>query len=168
MIGKLGSGPHSRGGFTIVEVPVALAILVFGMTAVLGLLTFGAALSRTALLRTSAAAASHAVVADLEETLFPEVRSADGSPAALEAGETEAGPPIEIVDRPLPGMPEVVYSAKATANPDRPIEYRVDVEMSWRSAGVRRASTFSTLLVREIPFGERLRRRAARGESTPR
>jgi hypothetical protein len=55
----------------MIEVLVALAILVFGMTAVLGLLTFGAALSRTALLRTSAAAASHAVVADLEETMFP-------------------------------------------------------------------------------------------------
>src|SRR5262249_17976423 len=139
------------------EVLVALAILVFGMTAVLGLLTFGAALSRTALLRTSAAAASDAVVADLAETMFPETRTKDASTLALDPSENAAGPPVDVVDRPLPGMPDVVYSAKATPNPDRPDEYKVEVEMSWRSAGIRRAATFTTLLVREIPFGERLR-----------
>ena len=149
---------ESTAGFTMVEVLVALAILVFGMTAVLGLLTFGAALSRTALLRTSAAAASHAVVADLEETLFPEAKAKDASTIALDPGESEAGPPVDVLERPLPGMPDVVYSARATQNPDRPDEYKVEIEMSWRSAGVRRATTFTTLLVREIPFGERLRR----------
>ena len=148
----------SKAGFTMVEVLVALAILVFGMTAVLGLLTFGAALSRTALLRTTAAAASHAVVADLEETMFPPAKVKDPSTIALDPGESEAGPPVDVVDRPLPGMPDVVYSARATQNPDRPEEYRIDVEMTWRAAGVRRAATFTTLLVREIPFGERLRR----------
>jgi hypothetical protein len=55
-------------------------------------------------------------------------------------------------------MPDVIYSAKATQNPERPTSTRWEIEMSWRSAGVRRAATFTTLLVREIPFGERLRR----------
>jgi hypothetical protein len=142
----------------MIEVLVALAILVFGMTAVLGLLTFGAALSRTALLRTSAASAAHAVVADLEETLFPTGTSKDPSTSALDPSENEAGPPVDVVERPLPGMPDVVYSAHAVANPDRPEEYRVDVEMAWRSVGIRRTTMFRTLLVREIPFGERLRR----------
>jgi hypothetical protein len=137
----------------MVEVLVALAILVFGMTAILGLLTFGAALSRTALLRTLAAAASHAVVADLEETLFPPEKTKDLSTMALDPGESEAGAPVDVLDRPLSGMPDVVYSARAVQNPDRPGEYRVDVEMSWRSAGIRRATTFTTLLVRD-PFGE--------------
>jgi len=148
----------STAGFTMIEVLIALAILVFGMTAVLGLLTFGAALSKTALLRTSAASAAHAVVADLEETMFPEVKSKDPSTIALDPSENEAGPPVDVVERPLPSMPEVVYSAHAVANPDRPEEYKVDVEMAWRSAGIRRTTTFRTLLVREIPFGERLRR----------
>lgn len=142
---------RGRAGFTIIEVLVALAILVFGMTAILGMLTFGAGLTRTALLRTSAAAASQAVVADLEETLFPpSVAGADA--------EGEAGAPIEVKDRVLPSMPDVVYSAQAEENPARPLEYRVDVEMSWKVAGVRRATSFSTILVREVPFGERLRR----------
>jgi len=135
-------------------VVVALGILLFGMTAVIGMLTFGAALSRTALLRTTAAASSQAVVADLEETLFPMIEG-EADPAS----SSDAGAPIEIVDRALPGMPDVTYSAHAWPNPERPLEYRVDVGMSWSSAGVRRAMSFSTILVREVPFGERLRRR---------
>ncbi len=155
--------PYSRAGFTIIEVLVALAILLFGMTAVLGMLTFGAALTRTALLRTSAASASHAVVADLEETLFPMV----GGLQEAEAGVGEAGPPVEVKERSLPGMPDLVYSAHARENPKRPLEYRVDVEMSWKSAGVRREMSFSTLLVREIPFGERLRQRFVENKGAP-
>jgi hypothetical protein len=152
------TGPGSRrGGFTIVEVLVALGILLFGMTAVIGMLTFGSALSRTALLRTSAAASAQAVVADLEETLFPLVET--GSPA-----DADAGPPVEIVDRALPGMPEVTYPARARANPKRPLESRVDVEMTWTAGGMLRAMDFTTILVREIPFGERLRRRFVAGE----
>jgi prepilin-type N-terminal cleavage/methylation domain-containing protein len=141
---------RSRGGFTIIEVLLAMAILLFGMTAVLGLLTFGAALSRTALLRATSAAASEAVVADLEETLFP-----------LEAGE--AGPPVEIKERALPGDSEVIYSATAHENPANALEYRVDVDMSWQSAGIRRERRFSTILLREIPFGERLRKQFVEG-----
>ncbi len=144
----------ARSGFTIVEVLVALAILLFGMTAVLGILMFGAALSRTALLRTSSAAAAEAVVADLEETMFP---------LAPGGSRGEAGPPIEVKDRVLPGQPDVVYSASARENPAEPLEYRVDVAMTWRSAGVQREMAFTTLLVREIPFGERMRKRFVEG-----
>jgi prepilin-type N-terminal cleavage/methylation domain-containing protein len=140
-------------GFTILEVLLAMAILLFGMTAVLGLLTFGAALSRTALLRTTCAAAIEATVADLEETLFPIV-------------EGEAGPPNEIKERALPGLPDVVYSAVAHENPDRPLEYRVDIDMSWKSAGVQREKRFSTLLLREVQFGERLRKQFVEGNKS--
>lgn len=141
---------RSRAGFTILEVLLALAILVFGMTAVLGLLTFGAALTKTAEQRTHAAAAAEAVVADLQESLFPLVPAADGT---LEPGE-----PRDVVDKALAGAEGVVYSAKAQPNPQRDGEYRVDVELSWLSGGVRREQRFTTLLLRELPFGERLRR----------
>jgi hypothetical protein len=139
-----------RGGFTIVEVIVAMGILLFGMTSILGLLTFGAALSRTAHLRTNSAAAVESVMADLQETFFPLV---DG----------EAGEPKAIVDRELFGVSDVVYSATPYQNPDRPLEYRVDVELSWKSAGVQREKRFTTILLREVPFGERLRRRFVEG-----
>lgn len=139
-----------RAGFTIIEVLVAMGILLFGMTAILGLLTFGAAVSRTALLRTQTASLSEAVIADLEESLFP-----------VENGE--AGAPVAIERRPLPGQPDVLYSAVATQNPDEPLEYRVDVEFTWESGGVRRERRFSTILLREIPFGTRLRRMIGKG-----
>lgn len=141
---------HARSGFTILEVLVAMAILLFGMTTILGLLTYGTALSKTAQLRTSAASASQAVIADLEETFFPEVGG-------------EAGEPVEIVERPVAGVDGLVYSAKGRPNPERPLEYRVDVAMAWSAQGVKREKRFTTLLQREIPFGERLRRRASPG-----
>ena len=46
-----------RGGFTLIEVVLAMGILVTGMTMLLGLYTFGAAMARTAQLRASSAAA---------------------------------------------------------------------------------------------------------------
>ena len=141
-----GGSDLGREGFTIIEVVVAMGILLLGMTVILGLLTFGAALSRTAALRAAASSAAEAVVVNLEESFFP-----------LEENG-EVGEPTDIVERQLPVLRGFVYSARATVNPDNPTEYRVDIEMSWESAGVRRSSRFSTLLLREIPFGERLRR----------
>jgi hypothetical protein len=139
-----------RAGFTIIEVLVAMGILLFGMTAILGLLTFGAAVSRTALLRTQTASLSEAVIADLEESLFP---YKDG----------EVGEPVAIQRKPLPGQPDVLYSATATQNPESPLEYKVDVEFTWESGGVRRERRFSTILLREIPFGTRMRRIIGKG-----
>jgi hypothetical protein len=72
-----------------------------------------------------------------------------------------------VAERRLAGAEEIVYSAKARANPERPAEYRVDVEMTWSSQGVRREKRFTTILLREIPFGERLRRRFVEHAQTP-
>ncbi|HUR26611.1 MAG TPA: hypothetical protein VM509_00375 [Planctomycetota bacterium] len=145
----------TRAGFTIVEVVIAMGLFLLGMSCVLGLLSFGAALTRTASLRNESASAIEAVVADLEEHLFPLVKQGDS---------VTVGPPAEIVDRPVPGRPDVTYSAKATPDPaqkDYPggaLEYRVDVTMGWKSAGESQQKKFTTLCVREIPFSERLRR----------
>ena len=143
---KLSRLKSVRAGFTILEVLVAMAIFLIGMTAILGLLTFGSALSRTAQLRTAAAAAVQSVTADLEETFFPLV---DG----------EAGEPQTIDKRELHGLTHIVYSAVPRQNPERPLEYRVDVELTWKSGGVQREKRFTTIMLREVPFGERLRRR---------
>jgi Tfp pilus assembly protein PilE len=143
--------PCARGGFTIVEVIMAMFILLVGMTSILGLLSFGASLSRTAHLRTNAAAAVESVLSDLQETFFPLVNG-------------EAGEPKKIERREIFGVPDVVYSATPFQNPDRPTEYRVDIEMTWKSAGVELEKNFSTILLREVPFGERLRRRFVEGQ----
>ena len=87
---------HERSGFTLVEVVLAMFVLLIGMTTILGLLSFGAALSRNASLRTGAANSIEAVLADLEETFFPLV---------VVDGSERAGEPVKIVGREVPGYP---------------------------------------------------------------
>ena len=151
--------PHTaaraRDGFTIIEVVLAMFILLLGMTTILGLLSFGAATANTAQLRAASANATPAIIADLEENLFPLV---------TENGREVAGEPQPIFDRPVPGHPRLTYSAVAVPAPPSdadgagvPLEYRVDVEVAWRTGGAAQSRKFSTLLLREVPFVERMR-----------
>jgi hypothetical protein len=169
---------RASAGFTIIEVVLAMGLLLLGMTSVLGLLSFGAALTRTAALRTAAAAAAEAVVADLEDTLFPlEVDAV--------SGRRNVGEPHTLDNRPVPGHAGLVYSARATPVPasddevvtgslsgDRrersgPRRYKVEVRMSWTSSGRKRERSFTCMLLREVPFGERLRREFVERELDP-
>ena len=143
-----------QAGFTLIEVMLAMGLLLLGATVILGLLTFGAALARTAALRTLSAEAVDAVVADLEEGFFP--LEEDGG----------VGDPEPVVDRSVPGHSDLVYSATAVPAPgtsDSELpgtsrEYRVDVEIRWKEGVVKRGRRFSILLLAEVPFGERMRR----------
>lgn len=145
---------NPRAGFTLLEVVLAMGILVLGLSSLLGLFTFGAALTRQAGLRSISATAVDSIMADLEASLFP--LQADGT----------AGEPAVFENRDVPGSEGVVYSVVAEPNIDgplnragEPLEYRVDIELAWRTQGVRRTKSFTTLLLREVPFGERMRRR---------
>lgn len=144
--------PHARSGFTLIEVVLAMGIFLIGAAAILGFLTFGAALAQTAGLRTLSAEAIEAVVADLEENLF--TLDEDG----------RVGEARELLDRPVPGYPELVYSVRTaedeSAEPETSAspEVRVDVEIKWKGGAARRGRRVSVLLLKEVPFGERLRR----------
>lgn len=146
---------EAQAGFTLIEVVLAMLVLLIGMTAILGLLSFGAALARTAALRTGAANAIEAVVTDLEETLFPLELD--------DLGDEVAGEPLDVEGKAMPGYPGLTYSTSSTQNPDNPLEYRVDVEVNWAVGGTTRSKRFTTLLLREVPFGERLRARIVEG-----
>lgn len=142
-------GRVRRGGFTLLEVVLAMGILLLGLSVVLGLLSFGAALARTAALRTTSAQAVEAVLADLEETLFP--LDENGDAAAPEA----------VVERKLPGDAQIVYSARPLLLPVDAAsvveEYHVVVELGWTSAGIARTARFETVFPRQVPFGARQR-----------
>ncbi|MEW6072491.1 MAG: hypothetical protein AB1726_07860 [Planctomycetota bacterium] len=147
-------GSPRRAGFTIIEVVLAMFVLLIGMTTILGLLSFGAATARTAELRAAAANSVSAVLADLQENLFPLV---------LVDGFEVAGEPLVRRDRPVPGYDELTYSARAVPHPAQAewpggaLEYRVDVRIHWSAGAGRQAREFTVLLLREVPFGERLR-----------
>lgn len=150
------SNARGRRGFTILEVLVAMSILLVGMSAILGLLSFGAAMTRTAALKSAAAISVEAVVADLEESLFPLVLD----PATR---QWVVGEPVGIENRELASHPGVSYSARALGDPNDkraggPLRYRVEIELQWVSGGRVRSKNFQTLMLREVPFGERLRR----------
>lgn len=152
-----GVGRGTVAGFTLLEVVLAMFVLLIGMTSILGLLSFGAALARTAALRSGAAGSIEAVVTDLEESLFP---------LELDAlGDEVAGEPRDVTERAVPGVPGLVYSTTSTPNPANPLEYRVDVELRWAAGGTTRSKRFTALLLREVPFGERLRLRVVEGRS---
>ncbi len=159
---NMGGASARRRGFTLLEIVLSMAILFLGLTAVLGFLSVGAALAQSALLRGESAQAVEAVVADLEETLFE-----------LLAGEAlgAAGAPRPVRERAVPGVPGLVYSAVVTPDPDpvagRPLAYRVDVELGWSASGGRRVRRFTTLLLGEVPFGERMRRTFVQREDLP-
>jgi hypothetical protein len=162
------TGQSSRAGFTLIEVVLAMGLFLLGMTSILGLLSFGAALARAAELRAVAASSVQAVMADLEERLFPLLE--DPATGAFLVGE-----PQPIAERAVTGQIGLVYSAKATAEPAEsngagraersgPRRYRVDVEMRWSAAGRTHVKAFTTLMLGEVPFGERMRRLLVAGE----
>ena len=147
----------ARRGLSLIEVVLALAILAVGLTSVLALFSFGAGVASNANLQAEAASSLDFIVADLEERLFLQ----DENGRWLE--------PRPIENAPVPGNERLSYSAKPERDPrgelgpGRPVLYRVDIQISWRSQGVDRAVEVSVLLPQTIPFGERLRRQFVPG-----
>jgi len=144
----------------LIEVVMAMFILVIGATTILGMLSFGAGAARTASLRSAAASALPGIVLDLQETLFPLVIDSSGADVAAE-------PPPERDDIPVPGFAGLSYSLSTRALPaeggGKSREYVVDIAIHWQEGGKQRSQVFRTILLREVPFGERLRRRFVEG-----
>ena len=151
---------EADAGFTLMEVVLAMFLLLLGSTALLGLLSFGAGSARTAVLRAQANASLPAVVAELEETLFPLVVD--------EVGFEYAGAPVpKRTGLPVPGYPQLSYDYECFPMPTEEeaeagvdaLEFVVEIAIAWREGGQRRAIEHTTILLREVPFGERLRQR---------
>ncbi|MDF1836508.1 MAG: prepilin-type N-terminal cleavage/methylation domain-containing protein [Planctomycetota bacterium] len=147
-------GASKQAGFTLIEVILAVGILALGMTSVLGLFTFGAALTQAAELRTASANVIESVTADLEVRLFP----------ADETGMP--GEPVDLVDQEVPGIPRAKYSVVAVpvegspeAEDGGPLEYEVRIQVSFETRGVRRSRIYETRLLRQRSFAQRMRQR---------
>ncbi|MEM8712255.1 MAG: hypothetical protein AAGG01_14995 [Planctomycetota bacterium] len=147
----------ATSGFTLIEVLLAAGLLVAGMSMILTTFNFGSAMSRTAELRSLASGTVEALMHDLEESLFQ--MNEDGT----------VGEPNPNKDRPVPGRKGVVYSVVTRGNPESvdpaevgfgaglPREYVVEVQVQWQTSGVKKSAKWTTILLREIPFGARMR-----------
>lgn len=144
------------GGFTLIEILAAMGILVVGVGSVLALLTFGAALQRTAEARNDVALAAAQVIAELREQSFP-IASGGG------AGAPDAGP----IERDVPGHPRLRARVELKENPALPGEYAASVSIGWQERGKRRWETFRTILQREVPFTRRVDAELERARKRP-
>jgi prepilin-type N-terminal cleavage/methylation domain-containing protein len=142
-----------RSGFTLIEMIVAMGILVVGVSSILGLLTFGAALQRTAESRNDVALAAASVIADLRDTAFP-----------LGEDGTVGAPASTTFQRDVPGHPRLTAYVDLKENPDRPGEYFAMVRLAWKERGKQRAEVFRTILEREVPFARRVEAEAKRAK----
>ncbi len=146
-----------KAGFTLIEVVLAVGILALGMTSVLGLFTFGAALTQAAALRTESAGMIESITQDLEIKLFPP--GENGIPSE----------PKDLLDQQVPGIERARYNVVSVPVEDGPVaedggplEYEVRIQVFFETRGVRRSRTYETRLLRQRSFAERMRQRLSR------
>jgi type II secretory pathway pseudopilin PulG len=153
--GRLRLRQRSRGpraGFTLIEIVLAAGLLAIGLSALIGLFSFGANLVTGARLQTQAAQALESLVADLPGQLFPL------SP------EGQVGPPLVLKDQPVPGYPRLRFDALPSPTPVSASDYpgpplwSVEVTVAWKSRGQGRGLSARILLPQSLPLAERLRR----------
>ena len=141
--------PAARAaGFTLVEMMVAIGILAFGITALIGVLTVGVATRRSSEQKARSVLLAEQVVHHLREQVF-----ATAPPAA------GARPPLPTLeDKSLPGFPGTTVSVEFTADPADPELVLAKIAIRWRDQGEVVAEEFQHLLVREEPFSRRVAR----------
>lgn len=148
-----------RAGFTLIEIVLAAGLLAIGLSALIGLFTFGANLVTQARLSAEAAQALDGLVADLPGRLFP----------LDERGQV--GPPQSLPAEEVPGHPRLSFEALPSPTPVSASEYpgpplwAVEVTVRWKSRGQDRGLSQRILLPQTIPLAERLRRAVTRAGS---
>ncbi|MCA8967491.1 MAG: type II secretion system protein [Planctomycetota bacterium] len=140
---------HARDeqGFTLAEMLAALAILLFGVTALLGALATSINQRRSA-----EAMLEFSTLCDLavQKVQQQAVRSTTGSslPFDLEF--------VPLVDQPAPGFPGMTWSAKAIVDDDRPDLWLVQITAKWLDEGEESTAEFFRVLPRQLPLRDRV------------
>ena len=129
--------PPRSGGFSLIEVVVALAILTLGITSVIALFTAATAAHRRAIHRSQAADLAEWAIADVESAL----RNGRSPEEIVEA------PPLDVLLRDWPGY-DVEVSIVPLAGERGDDEVIVNVEIIWRSRGVENSLRFQQIVVR--------------------
>lgn len=134
--------PSARCGLTLVEVLIAMALLLFGLSALLGLFQFGAGLESEA--------RSDAELAPAVESLVAEVRA---SAWLLDRSGAIAGI-REMRALPVPGASQYRYDLEVEPSGDG--EVRLARLRFYRTAPDQPVATVEFLLPRHVPLERRL------------
>jgi prepilin-type N-terminal cleavage/methylation domain-containing protein len=127
------------GGFTLIEIIVALGIMAVGVTSALSLFTAATALHKRSLDKMNAAFMADTVMSEIEDRLM----TAGGADLNNSATGT------------VPGFPGYEYEASFIPLDDAGLEYFVDCAISWKVKGVKQIEKFQTVLIKRISYRER-------------
>ncbi|MCB9878467.1 MAG: type II secretion system protein [Planctomycetes bacterium] len=144
-----------EGGFTLAEMLAALAILLFGVTALLGALS--ASINQR---RSADAMLEFSTLCDyaVQKVQQQAVRSSTGSSLPFDLDF------VPQVDQPAPGFPGMTWSANAIVDPDRPDLWLVQITASWLDEGEETRAEFFRVLPRQLPLRDRVLSFRAGGE----
>lgn len=139
-----------EGGFTLLELVVALGILVFGATALIGALSLGVGTRRGTEMRARASILADRVLLHVEQ----DVLSQQPIPEGWESPDELAIPQerVEAVD----GFPGMEYSVAFTTSPERPDVVLVTVRVAWRDQGEDQGQVFQRIVPRAVPLSRRV------------
>jgi type II secretory pathway pseudopilin PulG len=142
------TGPRGEtGGFTLAEMLVALGILLFGVTALLGALSSSVGQRRTTDARHELVALCEHVVLRVQQEAG-KARDGSLSPLDLEF--------VPLVDQPAPGFPGMRWTARAQVDETRPTLWLVRIEVRWLDAGEEVLAEFLRVVPRQLPLRERV------------
>ncbi|MBK8100247.1 MAG: prepilin-type N-terminal cleavage/methylation domain-containing protein [Planctomycetes bacterium] len=143
--------PASRrveAGFTLAEMLVALAILLLGMTALLGSLGRSIGQRRTTEARLQTAQLVEQAVLRVRQEV---VRS----PGAETDLDLQLQP---LADQTTPGFPGMKWSATAQLDDARPDVWLITIDVDWMEEGELVRERFLRILPRQLPLSARVQR----------
>ncbi len=156
---------HKHGGFSLLEIIVALGVLAVGASAAFALLVAAASAGRRAEHHVNAALMAETVLNDIKGDLdesfdssaYPLASSADPIPG-LEPDPDRPAPAAEtrylVRAGTIPAYSGYSYDIAITPLPgpipDNPWHFLVEVEVRWSNRGQRRSAVYSTVMLRRI------------------
>lgn len=137
----------AQRGFTLAEMLAALAILLFGVTALLGALS-----SSISQRRSTDARHELTALCDLamHRVRYEAIRSTTGGSAPFDLEF------VPLEDQEVPGFPGMSWSASATEDENRPLLWLVKVEVRWLEDGEDVVAEFFRVVPRQLPMRDRV------------
>ena len=127
------------GGFTLIEIMVALGIMAIGVTSALSLFAGATALHKRALDKMNSAFMADTVLSEVGDRLM--------TSTAADLGNSSAGV--------VPGFPGYEYKVTYTPLDDADQEWFLECEITWNVKGIKQIEKFQTIQIKHVSYKER-------------